>query len=55
MYTINKYNKKILIVYLNNNFFYEKLFLDFLKNTSNISKVISIPSKQKMITFDFIS
>ena len=48
MYKINKYNKKILIVYLNNNFFYEKLFLDFLKNTSNISKVISIPSKQKM-------
>tara|TARA_B110000027_G_C16121629_1_gene303384 strand:+ start:5242 stop:5985 length:744 start_codon:yes stop_codon:yes gene_type:complete len=43
-----KFNKKIYIVYINNNFFYEKLHLDFIRRTQNISKVISIPSKQKL-------
>ena len=43
-----KSDKKIYIVYINNNFFYEKLHLDFLKKTQNISKVFSVPSKQKL-------
>jgi hypothetical protein len=45
--TIQK-NKKIFIVYINNNFFYEKLFIDFLKKKPKISKIISIPSSQKI-------
>lgn len=41
-------NKKIYVVYINNNFFYEKLFLDFIKKSPNITKVISVPSKTKL-------
>lgn len=41
-------NKKIYAVYIKNNFFYEKLFLDFIKKSPNITKVISIPSKNKL-------
>lgn len=40
--------KKIYIVYLNNNFLYEKLHFDLLKKTKNISKIISVPSKKKI-------
>ena len=42
------FKKKIYIVYLNNNFLYEKLHFDLLKKTKNISKVISVPSKKKI-------
>lgn len=45
--TIQK-NKEIFIVYINNNFFYEKLLIDFIKKKPKISKIISIPSKQKL-------
>ncbi len=40
--------KKILVVYNHNNFFYERLFLDFINKTNSIYRVISIPSKNKL-------
>ena len=43
-----KFNKKIYIIYVNNNFLYEKLHFDLLKKTTTISKVILVPSRNKL-------